>query len=163
MIKTIIKNPDELFDLRSMDAKEEDIRRIFKEISRSMTTMPSQIVAQKTDFSVTNISFSPGDAILNEPAKRFLTQFALDLQQTAGADRGKLYVLGLAGNETTEEKRWMLSARRAQAVSDFLSDILPSKWSVYCWGAGSGGHWVGRDSPISEQSQILIAVLRSND
>ena len=73
-IKYFINNPDETFDVRTIDAKDEDIRRIFTKISRSMTTMPSQIVAQRTNFSITNISFSPGDAIINEPAKRFLTK-----------------------------------------------------------------------------------------
>ncbi len=130
-----------------------------------MTTMPSQIVAKRANFSVTNISFSPGKARLNERAKKFLTQFAVDLQQNAGSQEVKLYVLGLAGEEKTEKRQWILSAKRAQAIADFLNDILPSeaKWPVYSWGAGPGGDWVTQDSPIYRQSHILIAVLRTSD
>ncbi|MHC4160174.1 MAG: hypothetical protein ACYSSO_13970, partial [Planctomycetota bacterium] len=66
----------------------------------------------------------------------------------------------------------------AQAAADFLQDTLspgarsamqdgtsavPTRWPVYSWGAGPGGNWVDQDSPISRQSQILIAVLRAND
>ena len=166
-LKYFIDNPDESFELRSIDAKEEEIRRIFKKLSRSMTTMPSQIVAKTTNFSVTNIRFSPGDATLNESAKKFLTQFCLDLQQESQqvGTAFKLYVLGLAGRERTEKKQWILSAKRAQAVADFLNSSLPTgaDRQVYSWGAGPGGDWITPDSPASAQSQILIAVLRAND
>ena len=165
-IKYFIPESDEQFEFRIIDAKEEEIRRIFRKIRRSMTTMSSQITAKTVNFSVTNISFSPGGASLNESAKNFLTQFVLDLQDDPDSNAIKLCVLGLASDESTEKKRWMLSASRAQAVADFLNDILASSdlaWPVFSWGAGSGGYWVDRDSPISEQSQILIAVLRSNN
>jgi len=164
-IKYFISNPDENASFRTIDAKEENLRRFFKNVSRSAKTMPSQIVAQKTNFSVTNISFLPGEVLLNEPAKKFLTQFIVDLQQNSGTQAVKLYVLGLARDERTEKKQWILSAMRAQTVADFLDDILPSQFQclVYSWGAGPGGCWVAPDSPISKQSQILIAVLGVND
>ena len=90
-------------------------------------------------------------------------QFALDVQQNSGPDRPKLCVLGLAADQSNEKDQWILSARRAQAVCDFLKEILPSRWPVYSWGAGPGGNWVDQDSPISKQSQILIAILKQND
>ena len=164
-IKYFISNPDKAFEGRTIDAKQEELRRIFKKINRSMTTMRSKIVAEKNNFAVTDIRFPSGDAALNEGAKRFLTKFYLDLQQSAGSGRIKLYVLGLAGDELTEKERWIVSAKRAQAVAYFLQDITPSgsQWPIYSWGAGPGGVWVGQDSPISRESQILIAVLRTND
>ena len=145
--------------------KKEKTRRVFKKITRVMEAKRSQIVAKKNDFSVTNISFSPGESQLNEPAKKFLTQFSVNLQQDIGPGEVKLYVLGLARDEQTEKKQWILSARRAQAVADFLKRLLPSQLQcpVYSWGAGPGGCWVTRDSPVSKRSQILIAVLRVND
>ena len=130
-----------------------------------MKTLPSQIIAQKTNFSITNIRFPPGQATLNEPAKRFLTEFCLDLQQGSGSRPIKLYVLGLAGDVPNETQQWILSARRAQAAANFLQAHLlsASNWPVYSWGAGAGGDWVEQNSPISKQSHILIAVLRVND
>ena len=164
-IKYFIDTPDKRFPGRSIDAKEEEIRRVFNDVRRSMKTLPSQIVAKKTNFSITNIRFPPGGATLNEPAKRFLTEFSLLLQQDSGSKPIKLYVLGLAGDEATEKQQWILSARRAKVVADFLQGTLSSasNWPVYSWGAGPGGDWVGQDSPISRRSQILIAVLRASD
>jgi hypothetical protein len=162
-IKYFISTPDKLFAGRSIDAKEEGIRRIFKSVSRSMKSMPSQIVGKKTNFSITNVRFPPGDANLNEPAKRFLTEFRLDLQRDRDSKGAKLYVLGLAGDEATEKEQWILSARRAQAAADFLRDTSGFQWPVYSWGAGPGGDWVQQDSPISRRSHILIAVLRAGE
>ena len=164
-LKFSIINPDKKFGGRTIDAREENIRRIYQRINRSMTTVRSKIVAKKNNFAVTDIRFPPGDAALNEEAKKFLRKFCLDLQQGAGSLGVKLYVLGLAGNEASEKQQWIVSAKRAQVVADFLSESLPSdsKWPIYSWGAGPGGDWVGQDSPISRESQILIAVLRTND
>lgn len=162
-VKYFISRPDRLFEDRSIDTKEEEIRRMFKKINQSMQTMPSQIVAEKTNFSITNIRFAQGDATLNEPAKRFLTEFCLNLQQASEPEAVMLYVLGLAGNEATEKEQWILSAKRAQAAADFLKGTSGYNWPVYSWGAGPGGCWVAQDSPISKQSQILIAVLRAGE
>lgn len=164
-VKYSITNPDELLIVRSIDSHEENVRRLFKEVSRSMTTTPSQIVAKQTNFSVADISFSTGGASLNEPAKKFLTQFSRDLQANDRLKALKLYVLGLARDAKSEQEQWTLSARRAQVVSDFLRSSLPTalQWPVYSWGAGPGGQWVSEDSPASKKSQILIAVLQAND
>ena len=187
-IKYFISKPDELFEDRSIDAKEEETRRIFQELSRSVTAIPSRIVAKKADFSVTGIRFLPGDASLGEATRRFLTEFCADLQggyfgvnYEAGFQQGsggiQLYVLGLANDVAEEKEQWILSAKRAQAVAEFITGTLNSgisrqaqtsargvrsRWPVYWWGTGPGGDWVADDSPISRESQILIAVLRAN-
>ncbi|HUU17951.1 MAG TPA: flagellar motor protein MotB [Sedimentisphaerales bacterium] len=177
-IKYFIIEPDKFFEGRSIHIKEEKIRQVFNELRQSMKTMPSEVAATKTDFSVTNIRFPRGDARLDASAKRFLGGFCSNLQQDSGSRPIKLYVLGLADDQATEKDQWILSAKRAKEVADYLRGILSSgldfqtqrsafggwsKWSVYWWGAGPGGDWVRQDSPISKQSQILIAVLRAND
>jgi len=163
-IKYSVDNPDESFKCRSIDAKEEQIGRLFSDLSRSMNTMGSQIVAKAPNFSVTNVRFPRGGARLDESAKRFLTEFCLNLQDS-GPKSVKLYVLGLAGDEATEKEQWIVSARRAQEVADFLHGVLSlgAERRVYSWGAGPGGDWVQQDSPISKRSQILIAILRESD
>jgi chemotaxis protein MotB len=164
-IRYFIVNPDEGYEGRTIDAKQEELRRIFQQMARSAATMRSRIVAEKNNFAVTDIRFAPGSATLNEAAKRSLTKFCLDLQQGAGSRGVQLYVLGLARDEATEQEQWIVSAKRAQAVADFIRDILPSNENspVYSWGAGPGGEWVRQDSPISKESQILIGVLRGKN
>ncbi len=174
----IIK-PDKFFKGRSIHIKEEKIRQVFNELRQSMKTMPSEVVATKTDFSVANIRFARGMSRLDASAKQFLGSFCSNLQSAMADSRPiKLYVLGLADDQATEKDQWILSAKRAKVVADYLRGILSSgsgfqtqrsafggwsKWSVYWWGAGPGGDWVRQDSPISKQSQILIAVLRADD
>ncbi len=177
-VKHFIDNPDESVDRRTIDARAEELRRIFEELKQLTTIVPSQIAAKRTDFSVTNVHFSPGRVDLNEQARKFLTGFCRDLQQDAGRKPVELYVLGLASDGKSEKQQWLLSAKRARTVADYLRSTLSSvsglrrqqslfstrsKWSIHSWGAGPGGDWVGRNSPISRQSQILIGVLRAND
>ena len=177
-VKYYMDEPNETFRGRSINAKEEKIRKLFNELNRSMKSMPSVMVANKTDFTVTNIRFAQGDAQLDESAKQFLGGFSSQLQQNYGSRPVKLYVLGLANDQKAEKEQWILSAKRAKAAADYLRGILPSgsgsqiqrstiggwsNWSINWWGAGPGGDWVQRDSPISKQSQILIAVLRVDD
>jgi outer membrane protein OmpA-like peptidoglycan-associated protein len=176
--KYFISKPDRLFEGRTIHAKEEEIRRIFNKLSQSMKTLPSQVVPKKTYFSVTNIHFPQDRFDLNESARKFLRGFCRDLQQDVDRKPIELYVLGLAGGGKSEKEQWLLSARRARTVADYLRDTLPSasvfqrqpslfkgqsKWTVYSWGAGPGGDWVEPDSPISKHSHILIAVLRASD
>ena len=49
--KYFISESDRSYKGRSIDAKEEEIRQIFQKVNRSMTSMPSTIVAQKSNFS----------------------------------------------------------------------------------------------------------------
>ena len=177
-IKYSIKEPDNLSKDRSINTKEEKIRQLFNELQKSMRAMRLESVAKKNDFTVTNIRFGRDEARLDESAKQFLGGFCSQLQQNYGSRPVKLYVLGLAADQTGEKEQWILSAKRAKAVADYLRGILSSgsgiqtqrgtfenwsKWSVYWWGAGPGGDWVRQDSPISKQSQILIAVLMVNE
>ncbi len=167
--KHFVANPDEEPVRRTIDAKAEELRRILEQIKQHATIVPLQISARRTDFSVVNVQFSPGRAALNESAKKFLAGFCRDLQQDAGRRNAELYVLGLAGDVKSDKEQWLLSAKRAQTVADFLRSALSaesgmswgrSEWSIRSWGAGPGGDWVGRNSPVSRQSHVLIGVIR---
>jgi len=170
-----VPNPDQTFNNRSIDARAEELRRIFEELKNSMITINSQITAERANFSVANILFSPGRSSLDQSATTFLKEFCRDVHLSTNGKPGMLCVLGLAPDEKTEKEQWLLSAKRAEVVAKFLqenldmagnlqpqrglSETLP-KWSVHSWGAGPGGDWVGPDSLMSKRSQILIAVLR---
>jgi flagellar motor protein MotB len=169
-----IPNSDQASNDRIIDAKAEELYRIFEKLKQSTTTMSSRLTAERVNFSVTNIHFSPGSAELDKSAMTFLTEFCRDLHLGTGGRPGILYVLGLAPDEKTEKDQWILSAKRAEAVAHFMRKNLEPveaglqqglsesllNWSVHSWGAGLGGEWAGPDSFISEHSQILIAILR---
>ena len=150
---------------RTIDARTERIRRIFHRLEGRAKTYKSQIEGLRPDFVVTPIRFGQGQWLLDESAKQFLTTFAAGLCKPGTAEKLNLYVVGLASQENGEKQRWVVSTKRAKAVADFLGDSISasSRWSIYSWGAGAGGEWVEQYSPISEQSQISIAVLTKSD
>ena len=156
-----IPDPDEDAPARTVDSEEETLRRLFQKVTQSMQVMPSQIGVRLSDYLPTSIHFSPGKTELDEADRKYLTQFAANFRRDVSSEKVELYVLGLAGDEPTEKKQWVISSLRAQRVAGFL-EKAELKCPIYSWGAGSGGNWADRDSPISEQSQILIAVLRDN-
>jgi flagellar motor protein MotB len=172
-----ISGQDELSDDRTIDAKEEDLRRVFEKIRQSTTVVPSRLVADTVHFSTANVYFETGQAILSEEGTKALTNFCMDLTQSRGREPVMLYVLGLAPDEKNEKKQWMLSALRAEAAARSLRDtlasmsdtqtqsnpLLPQKEAiVYSLGAGPGGNWTGPQGPGFEKSHILIAILRQN-
>ena len=151
--------------IRTIDAREEQLRRTFNQLGRRARTYPSQVQGRRPDFLAVPIRFDDGQTDLNESARQFLSGFAADLKGFAAVENLRLYVLGLAPEQTNERERWVVSARRAQAVADFLRSALPAETNcrVFSWGAATGGDWVKKDSPISERSHIAIAVLKPSD
>lgn len=176
-IKHRLENPEQPKGI-TIDARGEQTRRLFETLRRSMQTLPSQVTAGRVDFEVANVGFAPGQADLDSAGRQWLSRFCLDLQQNLDPARTLLYVVALAGDEASEEQQWLLSARRAQAVADFLRrvslepaavraagkvDINSSPWHILWWGAGPGGNWAGQDRLGPGQSKVLIAVLKTGD
>jgi len=159
-----VEKPDKDFEGRTIDERNERIRRIIKELTASMHIMPSQIIGQKTNFTITNIKFHPGSATIDEKAKTFLTNFISDLKQTESLQPLSLCVLALASEQTSQKKQWYLSVERAKSVSDFLKKNRPqnSNWNIYSWGAGTGGEWVNDNSPLAKNAQIFIDKINQN-
>lgn len=160
-IRHPIKPPDEVFDGRVINAEAERTERIYERLRQTMMALPSQITSDRTNFTVTDIRFSRDDAVLNKEGREYLNQFCRDIYQDGSFGGVQLFVLGLARDATSRKEQWLLSAKRARAVADFLKASLGEKngVSIYCWGAGSGGDWVGPEGSISEQSQIVIGQL----
>jgi len=166
----------ETSDQRAIDAYREKLRKVFEHLNKTMTTLPPQVAGNHLDFSITDVRFRANQASLDDAAKQSLSAYCTNLQENLISDNCTLYVLGLAGDEATEKRQWMLSAQRAQAVAQYLKEQLArgtggrpnalaladaSAWRVLWWGAGPGGNWAGQDQPDPGQSQILIAVLKS--
>jgi chemotaxis protein MotB len=150
---------------RTLDSEKEKVRRILEQISQIGTIMPSEMVADETRYTVTKVHFAPSKGELDDRARKYLSEYCDRWREVGGIENIKIYVLGLAADESTPARQWQLSARRAKVVADFLNKALSSHLQrpVYSWGGGPGGDWVDTDSPISEESHILIASLRSDE
>ncbi len=164
-MKYPIKPPDEIFDGRVINAEAQRTEYIYDRLRRSMMASPSQVTADRTNFTVTEIRFSRGGAVLNKEGREYLKHFCRDIQQAGSLSGVKLFVLGLARDAPSRREQLLLSAKRAKTAADFLEATLGDRdgVSIYCWGAGSGGDWVGPESSISEQSQIVIGQLLGSD
>ena len=160
--KYAVENFPDNPSFRTIDAQEDQLREIFHKMTESMDAIQSQIVADRADFSVTNVYFKRDETTLNESAKDYLDDFTTNLGQSDSYDKVKMYILGLGRDGGTEKEKWLVSARRAKVVADYIRANISSASNIpiYSWGAGPGGVWVGVDSMISEESQILIAILR---
>jgi hypothetical protein len=160
-----ISDGNDTTDGRTIDAREERVRRIFSWLEKRTKTFRSQIVGRQPDYVLLPVTFGQGQFVLDNNAKQHLARFAADLQQLSGSHRPDLYVVGFAEGEPDKKQQWILSARRAQAVANFLQSCLPAggSWPIYCWGAGAGGDWASSKGPVSKGVEILIAVLSVNN
>lgn len=153
------------------DAREEQRRRLFETLRRSMQTQPSQLKGDRVEFSVASVRFLPGQAVLDEGSEQWLSRFCLNVRQNLEPANNMLYVVGLPEKGVAGPQAQMLAARRAHAAADFLRRNLLSSsqragsapWRVFWWGAGPGASWAGQDSALPGQPQILIAAIKTND
>jgi outer membrane protein OmpA-like peptidoglycan-associated protein len=150
---------------RTIDAGEEKIRRDFRRLERRTKTYEAQIQGGNPNFIVVPVTFAKGQSDLTESAQQCLGTFLTDLKGFGSVEGLNLYVVGLAPDEPDPQRQWLLSARRADVTAQFLRNGLPAgtPCHIFSWGAGAGGDWVKKDSPLSGQSQIAIATLRPND
>ena len=143
------------------DAKREMIKRLFKKLEKNMKITPSNIVGKNPNFSPTNIRFEKGKAGLDDSAKQYLDTYARQLRENFGSRELTLYVAGLCHDNVSDKEDFILSAKRAQIVSDHIKSSLPgdSKWDIRCWGTGDGGQWTSSEGPLTQNTEIIIAVL----
>lgn len=154
------------------DAREEQTRRLFDTLQRSMQTMPSQLKGKRVEFSVANVRFAPGQAVLDEAGRQWLARYSLNARNNLDPATTMLYVVGVADDGATETQSRILAAYRSRAVATFLRQNLStqaagqgngagSPWRVFWWSAGPGTSWAGQDSPAMGQSQILIGAMKT--
>ncbi|MBN2512623.1 MAG: hypothetical protein JXB18_06765 [Sedimentisphaerales bacterium] len=146
---------------RSLDAHTEMMRRVLMDIEKMAKITPSPISGMNRTFLPTDIHFKPGQITLNAQAQTFLNNYGQQLITNLTGQEITLYVLGIAAGERGEKRQWTMSAQRAQAVADFIRSKQPenANWSIYSWGAGPGGDWVGQKGLVSAETEIMIAVL----
>jgi outer membrane protein OmpA-like peptidoglycan-associated protein len=176
-IKYTIDQPEQPQGV-TRDAREEQRKRLFQTLQRSMQTQPSQLKGDRVEFSVASVRFLPGQAVLDDGSRQWLSRFCLNVRQNLDPATNMLYIVGLPDSGTAGAQAQMLAAHRSRVVATFLRQNLATptagrdsgatagnatKWRVFWWGAGPGASWAGQDSPEPGQSQILIAAMKMSD
>lgn len=146
---------------RSMDAHTEMMRRLLMDIEKMAKITPSPISGMNRTYLPTDIHFTQGQTQINNQAESFLNQYCQQLVTNLSGQEATVFVLGIAAGEKEEKQKWIMSAQRARTVADFIRSQKPddAKWSVYSWGAGPGGDWVGQKGLVSAETEIMIAIL----
>lgn len=174
-IRYSVQQPEQLEGILR-DAREEQTRRLFQNLRRSMETLPSQWQGDRPAFSIAPIRFAQDQAVLDEAGRQWLSRFCLNVRQNLDPATTTLYVVGIAGGDSSDGPSWQLAARRSHSVAEFLRQTLSGSaagrvgedapggnippWRIFWWGAGPDSRWAGQDSPGPGQSQILIGVMR---
>ena len=160
-VKYRVDEADDPADPRTISSQDEQLKRLLNRVQKKVSSIPSQIVATKINYSVANISFADSSSVLDSKDEKYLCDFVKNIQQNAKTSSKMLYILGLANCQANEKENLILSSKRAKAVADFIKGNLKSSdsWNIFSWGAGSGGEWTNSESPISATSDIYIAIL----
>jgi chemotaxis protein MotB len=154
--------PDEDQEARTIDSNDEELRRLFNKVAESMEVTPSRLDVRLSDFSPAMIYFSQGQTELDDTGRGYLDRLAIEFPRSNNLNAMKVYVLGLAPDETDEQQQWIISSARAWQVAGYLAQV-GFDCPIYSWGVGSGGAWVEQDSPISRRSHIFIAFVKADE
>lgn len=173
MVKHRVDKPEQPKGV-TKDAREEQTRRLFDTLQRSMQTMPSQLKGSRVEFTAANVRFAPGQAILDEAGRQWLSRFCLNVRNNLDPAATLLYVVAVADDGAAETQSRLLAAQRSHAVATFLRESLgtpaagprtsaagSAPWRVLWWSAGPGTSWGGQDPPAPGQSQVLIAAMKT--
>ncbi len=150
--------------IRVLDPEDEQIRKVFQDLKRMIETKTAKINVKPSNVFSTPIRFEPSDASLDAPARKYLSNLAMNLKQNVDKDNIKIYVVGSAADIPQGPEQWLLSVHRAKAAANFLSKALAEEtdgrsWKLIAWGAGSGKGRRSRYDASAGQGFIRIAII----
>jgi outer membrane protein OmpA-like peptidoglycan-associated protein len=142
------EDPENLGRERVIHLEDEKVRKLYDDLRRLTQAKASDYEGSPARLMGTPIRFEPGGASLDGAAEAFLRDFAHLLERQSGGRPLGIHVVGLAPDEAAPHGQWLLSARRAKAVQEFLEASLPASLKdrgtrVDGWGAGRGERWIG--------------------
>lgn len=145
---------------RSIDARTEMLRRLLMDIEKMMTISPSHLTGSQKAVFPTDVAFAKDSWDLTAQSRQTLKRITEQFKINFAHQSPSIYVLALAA-DAPESRQWAVSARRGEAVMEYIRNELGSEmaWPIYSWGAGSGGEWVGHSGLVTQEMQILITVL----
>ncbi|MHC5083153.1 MAG: flagellar motor protein MotB [Planctomycetota bacterium] len=146
---------------RSIDSETENVRRILMEVERMMKISPSQIAGMDKNFLQTDIRFAPNSGQLDRNSQKKIIKLFEQIKINYAMQDPIIYVLGLAGDVKDPQQQWIISAKRADAVADYIKTQLgrENKWPVFSWGSGNGGQWTGYKGQVTKNAHIMITVM----
>lgn len=152
--------PAETDSLPIIDAEEERLQKVFQELKERYDSTSAEIEMKPVRVEATPMRFSDGSTTLDRRAKNYLNELAVDLRNNLPPEHSSIYLVGLAPDQKTSQKLWVVSAQRAQAAEEYLRQRLQGQgreWSLYSWG---GGKIFGR---FPEGTYLGLVVMGENN
>ncbi len=158
---------DETRRQRIIDAEDRKIRQVFQDLKRKIDTETNEDLTSPENVINMPIRFGRSQASLDAAGRKALSDLAVSIKQSSPEGQVKIYVVGLAPDEPSGEGRWVLSARRARAVQEFLGQGLSGEtttrgWNLVSWGAGAGQLYDSRSRGTNGRTFIRIAIHRGH-
>ena len=158
---------DEATRDRVIDAEDERIRQVFAELKRLADTQTTDLANRARNVLITPVRFGHSKVSLDASAKEYLDALAIDINENADKDSIRVYVVGLAPDQPVGKAQWLVSARRARVVEEYLRKALrplvqADVCEVISWGAPD--HWYGasKAEPVKGAGFIRITIETGN-
>jgi len=148
---------------RVIDSKDAQIRKAFDRIKRVIETRTSETRIDVTNVVSTPIRFAPGSASLDAPARKYLRELAGEFGRNLSPKRVTICIVASATDQPPGKRRWILSAERAQGVSEFMQGVLSgiSEWqgTLIPMGTGAAPPQDPGDSASARQEFVRITII----
>ena len=148
---------------RVIDSRDVQIRKAFNRIKRVIETTTSETKVDVTNVVSTPIRFAPGSALLDDSARKYLTDLAGEYGRNLNPKRVKFCIVASATDQPVGKDRWILSTERAQTVSKFvqgvLSDVSEGQWTLTAMGSGAVRTQEPDRSTPARQEFVRIAIM----
>jgi chemotaxis protein MotB len=149
---------------RVLDAEDEEIRKLFDDLRKAVETDAFSSDEQLVDTRSTPICFGDGSAELDDAARRYLSELAVDLRQNLSGQAIRIHVYGALGGLAGGKEAWLLSARRSAAVEQYLRTALAPEleqgaWEVFSFDGELGGKLRRPSDASVGHLPITIAIL----
>ena len=127
---------------RVLDPKDAEIRQAFAQVKRALESNTSEIKIEVTNVEVTPIQFAPGSVVLDASAREYLKERTGELGRNLNPKRVvTICIVASAPDQPPGRRRWILSAERAQVVSEFMTGVLSGmserQWPLVPMGSGT--------------------------
>ncbi len=130
---------------RVISAKDQKIRRAFRDIKKKIETSTNQQQAEVQQVMRLTTRFARGKASLSAAERENIIGLANTLRQNLNRDVTKVCVFGWANDMPDGKDRWILASRRAEAVADVLRKTL-GRNTVRIVSMGGGPDLTTKDS-----------------
>ncbi|MFP4106958.1 MAG: flagellar motor protein MotB [Phycisphaerae bacterium] len=150
---------------RIIDAEDRKIRNAFQQL-REMMQVKADDVPNETTIQPFDLDFSDDGQVLAEDGRRRLEEFMDELTGARPGQPIRLRVVGLTGDQGSEQNQWAVSARRARAAEEAIRNYAANKGlgelqDISSWGRGTGGQWSKRRGIDPSTANIVLIVMEA--